>query len=158
MDDDAIWTAIHAQRAALADILETLTEDEWARDSLCSGWTVRDVAAHVISSADAGLGEIVLAMAAGPGQLRQVHVRHRQAPVGAADARRSSPTIADSTDRVDTRPAPRPGTRWWMCWCTPRTSSGPCAGSIPMPPEVAAAAGPYVWGKGFPYNTAQAAR
>ncbi|WP_247596029.1 MULTISPECIES: maleylpyruvate isomerase N-terminal domain-containing protein [unclassified Rhodococcus (in: high G+C Gram-positive bacteria)] len=38
-----------AERRDLADYLDTLTEDEWEQQSLCSGWTVRDVVAHVSS-------------------------------------------------------------------------------------------------------------
>lgn len=50
MDTATIWSHIHAERAALADLLATLTLEEWETPSLCAGWTVRDVAAHVISN------------------------------------------------------------------------------------------------------------
>ncbi|HYO19845.1 MAG TPA: maleylpyruvate isomerase family mycothiol-dependent enzyme [Dermatophilaceae bacterium] len=43
-----------AERQALAGILRTLSDDDWAQPSLCSGWTVKDVAAHVISSPQFG--------------------------------------------------------------------------------------------------------
>lgn len=38
-----------AERIDLADLLETLTPEQWEAPSLCSGWRVRDVVAHVIS-------------------------------------------------------------------------------------------------------------
>ena len=47
MNDDQIWSAIDAQRTALTDLLETLSDGEWDRPSLCEDWTVRDVAAHL---------------------------------------------------------------------------------------------------------------
>ena len=47
MNDDEIWTAIDIQRLRTAELLESLTEDEWGQPSLCDGWTVRDVAAHL---------------------------------------------------------------------------------------------------------------
>jgi uncharacterized protein (TIGR03083 family) len=47
MNDDEIWAAIDAQRLRTADLLDSLTEEEWRRPSLCDGWTVRDVAAHL---------------------------------------------------------------------------------------------------------------
>ena len=47
LDEDAVWTAIDGERAALADLLETLAEHEWSTPSLCNGWRVRDVAAHL---------------------------------------------------------------------------------------------------------------
>lgn len=50
MDREQLWDTIVGERQALAAELATLTEQEWATPSLCAGWTVRDVAAHVISS------------------------------------------------------------------------------------------------------------
>ena len=47
MNDDEIWTAIDRQRLRTADLLDSLTQDEWRQPSLCDGWTVRDVAAHL---------------------------------------------------------------------------------------------------------------
>jgi uncharacterized protein (TIGR03083 family) len=44
---DRIWEAIDAQRLRVADLLDQLTDEEWSRASLCEGWTVRDVAAHL---------------------------------------------------------------------------------------------------------------
>jgi uncharacterized protein (TIGR03083 family) len=38
---------IRTERQALVELLETLTQDQWATPSLCTGWTVQDVAAHV---------------------------------------------------------------------------------------------------------------
>lgn len=49
MDPDTAWRHTHEQRRALRDLLVSLEPDEWAAASLCEGWTVRDVAAHVIS-------------------------------------------------------------------------------------------------------------
>lgn len=36
-----------SERLALIDYLETLTPEQWATPSLCRGWTVQDVAAHL---------------------------------------------------------------------------------------------------------------
>jgi uncharacterized protein (TIGR03083 family) len=38
-----------AERTDLADLLATLTPDQWDSPSLCEGWRVRDVVAHVMS-------------------------------------------------------------------------------------------------------------
>lgn len=48
--DDRIdsWTIIKASREALADYLGHLSDAEWQRPSLCAGWTVRDVTAHLL--------------------------------------------------------------------------------------------------------------
>ncbi len=37
------------ERLELADLLETLTPQQWGSASLCAGWRVRDVVAHVVS-------------------------------------------------------------------------------------------------------------
>jgi uncharacterized protein (TIGR03083 family) len=47
LDVDGAWRAIDAQRLSLAEMLDDLSEDEWRQPSLCAGWTVRDVAAHL---------------------------------------------------------------------------------------------------------------
>lgn len=47
MERSDAWTAIDDQRRALVHLLERLPEQEWRRPSLCEGWTVRQVAAHL---------------------------------------------------------------------------------------------------------------
>jgi uncharacterized protein (TIGR03083 family) len=46
-DEDAVWSAIDLQRRRTADLLESLAPQQWDRPSLCEGWTVRHVAAHL---------------------------------------------------------------------------------------------------------------
>jgi uncharacterized protein (TIGR03083 family) len=50
MADDT-WNVIHAERRALAADLAGLTPEQWATPSLCPGWTVHDVLAHLVSTA-----------------------------------------------------------------------------------------------------------
>lgn len=47
MDDDAVWAAIDAERRSLADLFTAVSGDQWDLPSLCSGWTVRHVLAHL---------------------------------------------------------------------------------------------------------------
>jgi uncharacterized protein (TIGR03083 family) len=47
VDTDTVWQHIDHERAWLADLLESLPEDAWQHPSLCAGWTVRDVGAHL---------------------------------------------------------------------------------------------------------------
>jgi uncharacterized protein (TIGR03083 family) len=47
MNDDDVWAAIDLQRRRTADLLAGLSDEQWARPSLCEGWAVRDVAAHL---------------------------------------------------------------------------------------------------------------
>ena len=50
MDSDTTWRHIDTERAALADVLAGLPDDRWRVPSLCTDWTVRDVAAHLALS------------------------------------------------------------------------------------------------------------
>ena len=42
-----MWQHIDDERAWLADLLSSLPQESWRHPSLCAGWTVRDVAAHL---------------------------------------------------------------------------------------------------------------
>ncbi|SED42560.1 TIGR03083 family protein [Streptomyces sp. 2112.3] len=43
----SIEAAIAAERRELADLLDGLTAEQWAAPTLCAGWRVREVAAHM---------------------------------------------------------------------------------------------------------------
>ncbi len=50
-DVAAVWPAVHNERQALISDLEPLAPEEWARPSLCPGWDIHDVVAHLVDSA-----------------------------------------------------------------------------------------------------------
>jgi len=58
-----LWATIAAERGALAGDLADLTAAQWATPSLCSGWTVRDIVAHLSSTASLNPGTFFLGMA-----------------------------------------------------------------------------------------------
>jgi uncharacterized protein (TIGR03083 family) len=45
-----LWKLIHEQREKVGDALATLTDAEWETASLCSGWRVHDVVAHMVET------------------------------------------------------------------------------------------------------------
>lgn len=47
MDVEQVWQAVRRERLGVADMLEQLSPEEWRHPSLCVGWTVREVAAHL---------------------------------------------------------------------------------------------------------------
>ena len=49
MDETAAWTTVAAERRALAVLLDGLGPEQWATPSLCAGWTVRHVTAHLMA-------------------------------------------------------------------------------------------------------------
>ena len=46
-----VWPVVHAERRALADDLRGLAPEQWQTPSLCPGWTVHDVLAHLVATA-----------------------------------------------------------------------------------------------------------
>ena len=65
MDGNELWGHIHAERAALASLLAGLEPEQWDTPSLCPGWRVRDVAAHIISAPQATPWSAAAALARG---------------------------------------------------------------------------------------------
>jgi uncharacterized protein (TIGR03083 family) len=45
-----------AEREDLLDLLGTLAPEQWRAPSLCAGWSVHDVVAHVLSYEELGRG------------------------------------------------------------------------------------------------------
>lgn len=65
MNVDEVWASVDAQRRGLADLIDTFETDQWMAPSLCDGWRVRDVAAHLTHSHMAPLRAIVEAAKSG---------------------------------------------------------------------------------------------
>jgi uncharacterized protein (TIGR03083 family) len=68
---DAVWGAIDDQRARTADLLEQLPAEQWEHPSLCRGWTVRHVAAH-LTLQQLGVRDVAAFVARNPRMLRSV--------------------------------------------------------------------------------------
>ncbi len=58
-----VWSTVAAERGALAIDLADLTSAQWDTPSLCTGWTVRDVVAHLSATASLNPATFVLGMA-----------------------------------------------------------------------------------------------
>jgi uncharacterized protein (TIGR03083 family) len=100
-----IWSVVHTERAALIDDLEELTDAQWDQPSLCEGWSVHDVVAHLIDSARSTRLGFMAAL------VRARFDFHRLNARGIARARGSSPreTLArlrQVASRTSTPPAP----------------------------------------------------
>lgn len=50
-DVRSIWPVVHAEREAMIDFLASLDPLQWDEPSLCEGWTVHDVVAHLVATA-----------------------------------------------------------------------------------------------------------
>ncbi len=68
---DAVWAAIDDQRTRTADLLEQLNAEQWENPSLCQGWSVRHVAAH-LTLQQQGIRDVAAFAAHHPRLLRSV--------------------------------------------------------------------------------------
>jgi uncharacterized protein (TIGR03083 family) len=68
--NDELWTAIDAQRTSTAALLDSLEPAEWDHRSLCDGWSVRDVAAH-LTLQQLTLGQALYGAVRHPGHLNR---------------------------------------------------------------------------------------
>ncbi|MBM9460754.1 maleylpyruvate isomerase family mycothiol-dependent enzyme [Nocardioides sp. zg-536] len=51
-DPERVYAIATANRLLTADLLENLTPEQWRTPSLCEGWTVQEVAAHLVPPAE----------------------------------------------------------------------------------------------------------
>lgn len=85
LDTDELWRIVDRERASLADLLESLTAEEWETRTRCGDWRVRDVAAHLTVAARFSYGQVVREMLRARGDWnRMIHdsaVREAGLPV-----------------------------------------------------------------------------
>jgi len=151
VDRDAVWQHVDEQRAALADVLEGLGPDEWDHPSLCAGWKVRDVAAHVISSPQSGLGTVSVAMLRAKGNFNRCILDEGKR----AGIRPTAQILADYRQYAGSRRRP-PGTTYLDPLLDVLVHTQdivvPLGRRHDMPPAAACAAAGRVWGTSFPFR------
>ena len=100
-----VWPLVHAERAALIADLSQIDAAQWEQPSLCDGWTVHDVVAHLVDVARTTRLGFVVDIA------RARFDFDRQNNRGIARARGASPgetlqRLRDVAARTSTPPAP----------------------------------------------------
>lgn len=69
-----VFTAVAVRRRAVADLLEALDEAQLATPSLCAGWDVRTVGAHLAEAAAPGaLGDFLMALVRAGGRIHRAN-------------------------------------------------------------------------------------
>jgi uncharacterized protein (TIGR03083 family) len=156
LDVDTVWSVVDSERSSLADLLESLSPDQWAHPSLCAHWRVREVAAH-LALAHAGPGAAALGMVRAGGSfdrmVRDTARRHAAVPPAQLVAelramvgsRRRAPGISHLEPMLDVLVH---GQDIAIPLDLPR----------PMPTAAAAAAATRVWTMGWPLSLAFRAR
>ena len=150
MDTDTVWRVVDAQRAELADLLEDLTPEEWDTASLCGGWRVRDVAAHLTLAhmpVATALRELVRARGGFDRMIHDTAVRQSQRPVAEHPARLRA--MAGSRRRA---PGVTPVEPMTDLLVHGQDICRPLGRQRPVPPEAAATAATRCWTMGFPFR------
>ncbi|UXA15604.1 maleylpyruvate isomerase family mycothiol-dependent enzyme [Mycobacterium sp. SMC-8] len=152
MDSNAVWHHIDTQRSELADLLDEIDAGDpalWDSPSLCAGWTVRNVAAHLTHSTISTPRMLVEAARSG---FRFNAVVNRMA---VTDARTPAEIAANLRAVVGSRRHP-PGTTALEPLIDVLVHTQdiciPLGVDRPMPVDAAAAAAERVWATGFPFH------
>ncbi|MEV0896041.1 maleylpyruvate isomerase family mycothiol-dependent enzyme [Actinoplanes sp. NPDC049802] len=153
MDSDDSWQAITGMRLDLAELLARLSEAEWEKPSLCAGWRVRDVAAHVALAPQAPslitlLGEAVRARGSFDRVNHDMAVRH-------ADRRTPGQLVAELLEHASSRRLPvvtgyRNVVLDLAVHC--QDIAIPLGRTLPIPADVAVAAADRAWTMGWPFH------
>ncbi|MEU1839427.1 maleylpyruvate isomerase family mycothiol-dependent enzyme [Micromonospora chersina] len=150
MDRDEVWQTIDDERLSLADLLDDLSAKEWETPSLCAGWRVRDVAAHLTLAHAGTLSAIVWMLRAGGNFNRMVRdsaIRQAELPVdqfavllrGMVRSRKKAPGVSHLEPLLD-------------ILVHGQDIAIPLARPRPMPAVAAASAATRVWSMGWPFH------
>lgn len=148
---EELWQWTHTERRRLQTLLEGLPVQDWTTPSLCAGWQVRHVAAHVISSAATGPTDLAAALLRGRGRFnRTIYLEGIR--LGARDPEQ---ILADYRRYDGARSRPAVTTRWDPLvdiLVHSQDIAVPLGLSHPMPAGPAAAAAAHVWKAPFPFR------
>jgi uncharacterized protein (TIGR03083 family) len=104
------WEMIKMERAALVDALGELPDADWAKPSLCTGWSVRDVVAHMIATATMTPPAFIARMVVAGFNFQTMT---RKGIAQASAGRTNAELVTALRSRVDARTAPPgPATSW----------------------------------------------
>jgi len=151
MDAEASWRVIAAERRSLADLLDGLTDEQWDAPSLCDGWRIRDVAAHVaLAPQPPRLGGMIREGIRARGSFHRLNhdlaVRHAERP--------RQWIVAQLREHADSRRLP-PVTNYrnivFDILVHGQDIAIPLGLDRPMPVEAARAAATRVWTMGWPF-------
>jgi uncharacterized protein (TIGR03083 family) len=151
MNVEQIWQAVHRERLGVADLLEDLSPDEWRHPSLCAGWTVREVAAHLTMQTRVGpLTPLTEVIRAGGNFTRMVDNTARRLAAkpterlvadlrAIAGSRRMGLTMKPAEALLDTL-------------AHSQDIALPLGRVYPMPVQASRVAAERVWAMGFPFR------
>lgn len=150
MNPDDVWRTIDGERLSLADLLDDLSPAEWEVPSLCAGWRVRDVVAHLTLAHMGVFPALVAAVRARGSFDRMIHdtaVRESVRPVpeyaprlrAMAGSRRKAPGVTLLEPMLDVL-------------VHGQDIAVPLGRTRAMPTGAAATAAQRAWSMGFPFH------
>lgn len=98
------WATVHAERRRLAADLSQLREEQWRVPSLCPGWDVHDVLAHLVDTARTGRLSFIRDLLAARMDFDRAN-RHGIARHKRADPQDTVAALLDVADLTRTPPA-----------------------------------------------------
>ena len=150
MDLDTVWRSIDSERAGLADLIEDLSPAEWTTPSLCAGWLVRDVAAH-LSQAHMGAWETTVAAVRARGSFDRM-IRDSALRLGPLTPDECSRRIRAMIGSRRRAPLISPLEPLIDVLVHGQDIAVPLGRERPVPPVPAAAAARRAWDMGFPFR------
>ena len=150
MDLDDVWRAIDSERASLADLVDDLSPAEWETPSLCEGWLVRDVAAH-LTLAQTGVWDAAVAAVRARGSFDRM-IRDsalRAGPLAPAECSRRIRAMVGSRRRA---PFVSPVEPLTDVLVHGQDVAVPLGRERPVPPAAAAVSARRVWDTAFPFR------
>lgn len=146
-----MWQVLDEERAGLADLLGSLTPEQWAHPSLCAGWTVREVAAHLSLGPRIGLGTFLIEIVRArggfnrlvDGTARREAARPRDELVAALRAASGSRHLA---------PGQRLPDAMMDVLVHGQDIALPLGIDRPMPLDATRVSAEHIWRRGFPFH------
>ena len=152
MGTEESWQVVVEQRLAMAELLAGLSEAEWEQPSLCAGWRVRDVAAHVtLMPIPPSPGSLLVDFAKARGN----YARFNTVASRRRAARTPTQLVQDLRTAAESRSVPRPASRANVMWdilVHAQDIAMPLGIEFPTPPLAGASAATRIWELRWPFT------
>ena len=145
------WQVVAEQRLAIAELLAGLSEADWEQPSLCAGWRVRDVAAHVtLIPIPPPPGSLLVDFAKARGN----YARWNTVASRRRAARTPTQLVQDFRTTAESRSVPwpaNPANVMWDILVHAQDIAIPLGIDFPTPPDAGAAAATRIWELRWPF-------
>lgn len=152
MDAEQSWKIIAAERRGIADLLQSLTEDQWRAPSLAIGWSVHDVAAHLAMAPQPPSARVI--MREGVRARGSFDRMNHDMAVRYAEAHSPTQLVAEIREHADSRRLPAVTNYRNILFdilVHEQDIARPLGIDHPMPLDAASAGADRVWSMGWPF-------